>query len=298
MTKQEDAAFEMIWDGLVSEAQVRPSSFPKGFVLGGQPGAGKTNLVQKIRTELNRNLLVINGDEFRRYHPDFDEIQAKYGKDAPKHTAAFSGEMTERVISKALSEGYNISVEGTFRTTEVPLKTLDQMRSHGYETAVYIQTTPAEVSWQSTIERYEQMKALGEMPRYTDKAHHDLVVDMLPKNADTVYLSGKADHFRVYNRDGLVFDDRIHVDQLPGTAIDYELHRNTRQLNDIQTALNEKAHSLTVTQKLVIKAGEEVIKDLSPAEQIQAKINLYGSQLAQIKEREMGQTHDSPDMER
>lgn len=243
MTKQEDAAFEMIWDGLVSEAQVRPSSFPKGFVLGGQPGAGKTNLVQKIRTELNRNLLVINGDEFRRYHPDFDEIQAKYGKDAPKHTAAFSGEMTERVISKALSEGYNISVEGTFRTTEVPLKTLDQMRSHGYETAVYIQTTPAEVSWQSTIERYEQMKALGEMPRYTDKAHHDLVVDMLPKNADTVYLSGKADHFRVYNRDGLVFDDRIHVDQLPGTAIDYELHRNTRQLNDIQTDLRANSYN-------------------------------------------------------
>ena len=37
MTKQEDAAFEMIWDGLVSEAQVRPSSFPKGFVLGVSP---------------------------------------------------------------------------------------------------------------------------------------------------------------------------------------------------------------------------------------------------------------------
>lgn len=51
MTKQEDVAFEMIWDGLVSETQVRPSSLPKGFVLGGQPGAGKSNLVQKIRAE-------------------------------------------------------------------------------------------------------------------------------------------------------------------------------------------------------------------------------------------------------
>ena len=29
MTKQEDVAFEMIWDGLVSETQVRPSSLPK-----------------------------------------------------------------------------------------------------------------------------------------------------------------------------------------------------------------------------------------------------------------------------
>lgn len=298
MTAREAASFELIWDDLVSESQVRPSSLPKGFVLGGQPGAGKSNLVRKINAELGGNLLVVNGDEFRRYHPEFEEIQAKYGKDAPKYTASFSGEMTERVIAKALSEGYNISVEGTFRTTEVPMKTLDQMRSHGYTTAVYIQTTPAEVSWQSTIERYEEMKALGEMPRYTDKAHHDLVVDLLPKNADTVYLSGKADHFRVYNRDGLVFDDRIHVGQMPSTAIDYELHRNTRQLNDIQTDLRANAHLLSVTQKLVIKAGEEVIKELSPADQIQARINLYGSQLAQIKDKEISQPYDSPDIER
>nr|WP_244895173.1 zeta toxin family protein [Neisseria dumasiana] len=68
--------------------------------------------------------------------------------------------MTERVIAKALAEGYNVSVEGTFRTADVPMKTLDDMRRHGYETAVYIQTTPAEVSWQSTLERYEQMDSL------------------------------------------------------------------------------------------------------------------------------------------
>ncbi|EGZ50643.1 zeta toxin family protein [Neisseria wadsworthii] len=285
MTKQEDAAFEMIWDGLVSETQVRPSSLPKGFVLGGQPGAGKSNLVQTIRAELNRNLLVINGDEFRRYHPDFEEIQARYGKDAPKYTAVFSGMMTERVIAKALAERYNISVEGTFRTTEVPLGTLDQMRTHGYETSVYIQTTPAEVSWQSTIERYRQMEALGEMPRYTDKAHHDLVVELLPSNADSVFVSGKADHFRVYNRDGLVFDDRIHVGQMPGAAIDYELHCNERELGNIRADFQKNAHLLSPSKKQVIRAGEAVINGLSPAEQMQARINLYGRLLAQIKER-------------
>ena len=295
MTKQEDVAFEMIWDGLVSETQVRPSSLPKGFVLGGQPGAGKSNLVQKIRAELNRNLLVINGDEFRRYHPDFDDIQAQYGKDAPKYTAAFSGMMTERVIAKALAEGYNVSVEGTFRTADVPMKTLDDMRRHGYETAVYIQTTPAEVSWQSTLERYRQMESLGEMPRYTDKAHHDLVVELLPKNANAVFLSGKADHFRVYNRDGLVFDDRIHVGQMPGAAIDYELHRNERELGKIRADFQKNTHLLSPAQKQVIQAGEAVIKGLSPAEQMQARINLYGSLLAQIKERHLSLDGSEPE---
>lgn len=282
---QEQKAFESIWDGLISEKTVRISSYPKGFVLGGQPGAGKSGLVRAIRAELGRNLLVVNGDEFRRYHPDFEAIQEKYGKDAPKHTAAFSGAMTEKVIAKALSEGYNISVEGTFRTTEVPIKTLDQMRAHGYETAVYIQTAPAEVSWQSTIERYRQMEALGEIPRATPKEHHDLVVGLLSKNADTVFASGKADHFRVYSRDGLIFDDRIHIGQMPGAAIDYELHRNERKLGQIRAEFEENAHLLSPAQKQVIQEGEAVINGLSPAEQMQARINLYGSLLAQIKER-------------
>ncbi|KPN72643.1 zeta toxin family protein [Neisseria sp. 83E34] len=296
MPTREAAAFELIWDDLISESQVRPSSFPKGFVLGGQPGAGKSNLVRKINAELGGNLLVVNGDEFRRYHPDFEEIQEKYGKDAPKHTSVFSGTMTEKAIAKALAERYNISVEGTFRTTEVPLGTLDQMRTHGYETAVYIQTTPAEVSWQSTLDRYRQMEALGEMPRYTDKAHHDLVVELLPKNADAVFVSGKADHFRVYNRDGLVFDDRIHVGQMPGAAIDYELHRNERELGKIRADFQKNIHLLSPAQKQVIEAGEAVIKGLSPAEQMQARINLYGSLLAQIKERHP--SLDDPEPER
>ena len=40
-----------------------------------------------INAQLNGNVLVVNGDEFRRYHPNFDEIQAQYGKDSAKHTS-------------------------------------------------------------------------------------------------------------------------------------------------------------------------------------------------------------------
>lgn len=119
--EQEKEAFEMIWDGLMTQSTARPSLSPKGFVLGGQPGAGKSRLVTKLGLELHRDLLIINGDEFRRYHPDFDQIQLQYGKDAPKHTAAFSAKMTELVLDRTLREQYNVSIEGTFRTAEVPM---------------------------------------------------------------------------------------------------------------------------------------------------------------------------------
>lgn len=280
--RREALIFRHLWNDLISEQQVSPVKSPKGFVLGGQPGAGKSNLVGIIRQELNRNVLIINGDEFRRYHPNFDGIQEQYGIDSPKHTAAFSGHMTERVIEKALREGYNISVEGTFRTTETPMRTLEKMREHGYETAVYIQTAPLEVSWQSTLERYHAMELLGETPRATPKEHHDLVVKLLPQNADAVFLSGKADVFKVYSREGLIFDSRVQFQEMPSVAIDHELHRNTRRLRILETNLQEHAHLLSNTQKQVIAGAEELIAKLPPSFQIQAKINLYDNQLQQL----------------
>ncbi len=281
--RREALIFRHLWNDLISEQQVSPVKSPKGFVLGGQPGAGKSNLVGIIRQELNRNVLVINGDEFRRYHPNFDGIQEQYGIDSPKHTAAFSGHMTERVIEKALREGYNISVEGTFRTTETPMRTLEKLREHGYETAVYIQTAPLEVSWQSTLERYHAMELLGETPRATPKEHHDLVVKLLPQNADAVFLSGKADVFKVYSREGLIFDSRVQFQEMPSVAIDHELHRNTRRLRILETNLQEHAHLLSNTQKQVIAGAEELIAKLPPSFQIQAKINLYYKQLQQLE---------------
>jgi len=281
--RREALIFRHLWNDLISEQQVSPVKSPKGFVLGGQPGAGKSNLVGIIRQELNRNVLIINGDEFRRYHPNFEGIQEQYGIDSPKHTAAFSGHMTERVIEKALREGYNISVEGTFRTTETPMRTLEDMREHGYETAVYIQTAPSEVSWQSTLERYHAMELLGETPRATPKEHHDLVVKLLPQNADAVFLSGKADVFKVYSREGLIFDSRVQFQEMPSVAIDHELHRNTRRLRILETNLQEHAHLLSNTQKQVIAGAEELISKLPPSFQIQAKINLYDKQLQQLE---------------
>lgn len=279
--EQGKEAFEKIWDDLLDEHQIRPEAFPKGFVLGGQPGAGKSNLIKKINEEMCGNVLIVNGDEFRRYHPEFDGIQAQYGKDSAKHTAEFSGKMTGWVIEKALKEGYNLVVEGTFRTPDTPIKTLDDMRQKGYQTAAYIQTAPSEVSWQGTLERYQDMTAAGEVPRATPKEHHDLVVDKLPGNADKVLMSGKADYFAVYSREGLIFDSRIHQGQMPSMAINRELHRNTHRLEMLESRIQQVSYLMSDFQKQVLHGAEQLIAGLRPADQVQAKINLYGSQLQQ-----------------
>ena len=109
----------------VQSNDIKSTSTPKAFVLGGQPGAGKSTLISEIVEELNNNVVIINGDEYRKLHPHYKELQKEYGKDAPQHTAKFAGMMTEAVLNKAIENKYNIVIEGTFRTAETPIKTLE-----------------------------------------------------------------------------------------------------------------------------------------------------------------------------
>ncbi|MBO0929712.1 zeta toxin family protein [Fibrella aquatilis] len=69
---------------------------PIGILLGGQPASGKTNLIETIkRNTPDRQFVVINGDEFRTYHPNYTAIYSQYGTDAPHHTQPFSNAMVE-----------------------------------------------------------------------------------------------------------------------------------------------------------------------------------------------------------
>lgn len=139
-------------DPFISAAQ----ESPEGFVLGGQPGAGKTTLTNMLSARLNKNIISISGDDFRPYHPHFEEIQSLYKEESPKYTSKFSGRITEELIDKAVSEKYNIVVEGTFRTSATPISTLKKMKQAGYRTGIAIQICDKETSWKSCQERYEK----------------------------------------------------------------------------------------------------------------------------------------------
>lgn len=174
---------------------------PQGFVLGGQPGAGKSSLTEKIKNNLHNNILEINGDNFRKYHPDYENLQKEKGQDSSIYTQEFAAKMANTILSKAINEKYNIVIEGTFRTVETPIRTLKQLKDNGYETNVLVQTCKQEISWDSCLERYE--KAVKNNPneaRFTPKEHHDLVVTNLAKNVKEVAKSGLVDNMQVFAR--------------------------------------------------------------------------------------------------
>ena len=197
--------FDAVWKTVIARNKKKVSSgvlTPKGYVLGGQPGAGKSDLIEKAKNLCYDNIIIISGDDFRKFHPDYKQLQEQYGKDSPKYTASFAGKMTEAILNKAIKEHFNVVIEGTFRNPTTPIKTLSLMKENGYKTHIMIQTCSKELSWISCQERYEKM--LEVMPgeaRWTDKAHHDTVCEKLAENIKTVIESGKADSTEIFFRD-------------------------------------------------------------------------------------------------
>ena len=66
------------------------SSQPKAILLGGQSGAGKTTIHRVKQREFQGNLIIIDGDSYRSFHPNYLGLQEKYGKDSVDYTKVFA----------------------------------------------------------------------------------------------------------------------------------------------------------------------------------------------------------------
>lgn len=198
---------------------------PAGAVLGGQPGAGKSGLTGWFLKRYP-DAISVNADEYRCWHPDYQRFQKDLGKESAKATAGFSGKIASELLRMAAEERLNTAIEGTFRTSEVPLGTLRLYKSRGYTTYVLIKTCPASISWQHCTERYDDaLRENGGKERFTDRKIHDYVVSVLGTNADAVFKSGLADHFYVFDRNNAIIysSDSDRICSLPSEAIDKEL---------------------------------------------------------------------------
>ena len=89
---------------------------PQAILLAGQPGAGKTELSSMMSLRLGGNAALINGDDYRRYHPNYRELFSQYGSDAVGLISPFSNAVVERMIDEFSNRRFHLVIEGTGRT--------------------------------------------------------------------------------------------------------------------------------------------------------------------------------------
>ncbi len=179
---------------------VMPSNSPQAFLLGGQSGAGKTTLHGMIQERFGYNVIVVNGDGFRSYHPRYRQLDKEYGPESVNYTAKWAGSMTEAVVEALSLVGYNLAVEGTLRTAEVPTKTATLLKERGYRVFLAVMAVKPEISLISCQIRYEQMRIAGTVPRATDPEHHNLIIRQIVSNMRVLEQSDLFEGIYLVNR--------------------------------------------------------------------------------------------------
>lgn len=173
---------------------------PVAFLLGGQSGAGKTTLHKILHDSLPGSPISIIGDDYRKFHPRFFELQRLYGDKAVDYTAPWAGRMTEALIDALSHIGYNLIIEGTLRTADVPMKTAALLRERGYAVSLALMAVKPEISLVSCQLRYEKMRIAGTTPRATDPAHHNKIIQQIVDNLAILEASGLFDSTYLYTR--------------------------------------------------------------------------------------------------
>lgn len=231
-----ETAFKDIIDVTLNSDDFYPVKEPKAYILGGQPGAGKSRLNNYLQKINNGNLVIINGDEYRKNHPNFDKIIEKYGIDFPKYTSSFSSQVTEKLIEVLSDKKYNLCIEGTLRTTTVPISTCNLLKSKGYNVELDIMATKEKISYLSTQLRYYNFLSKGIIARATPKEHHDMVVKSICTNLNEIYDKKVFDDIKIFNRElEIIFDNNNK--SLPGDFLS-EFYKSTYSKNEIESLKN------------------------------------------------------------
>jgi len=272
---------------------------PVAFLLGGQPGAGKSTLHALAKDKLNKDVITIDNDTFKIQHPKFAALVKEYGKNYVEHVTPFSNRMTEALIDYFSKEGFNLTIEGTLRTAETPMKTASALKEKGYEVNLYVMAVSKDLSYLGTLERYESMYATKpQTARSTDKAIHDTVVSNLPNNLDILFKGNHFADISLFTREGTKVYSSVEIPSIsPKEVISNVLNEKSPRdvlLNKIECIINQAKQNnhqlpeLSNWQKELKQQGKQGIFSLKGVKEIDT--NIKGQQQDQAKDKKRDQS--------
>lgn len=111
---------ESIFAEVIEPAYFLTSSMvanPKAIIVVGQPGAGKTRVLEISKSEFSDNNIVIaNTEDLRSYHPKYKDIVSMDDRRAAERTHQDASEWRQKLLDRSIETKRNIILEGVFKT--------------------------------------------------------------------------------------------------------------------------------------------------------------------------------------
>ncbi len=176
-----------------------PVDNPKAIIDIAPPASGKTGLNGYGEEQfVDNNVVVINSDVLKPFHPQIDEIARLYPQYYTKVTDQESNTWTSHLFDTALREGYNVIFEGTGRNSRILGTIAEKMK--GYEVIVRGMAVSDLNCLISIIERYYGQVQTKGWGRLVTLDHFYETYEAMPKTIDEIEKSGLASSVEIFKR--------------------------------------------------------------------------------------------------
>ncbi len=210
--EQHEAIFKRLERKMLAES--KESTFPRIVITGGQPGAGKSKLIEIAKEHIfpDREPAIINGDDYRSFHPRADEILKADDKRFAERTDPDVRIWTKRLFNSAITNRRDIIFEGTMRNKEPIMETIQRLHEEGYSTDIFVMAVREEVSRVGILARYEWQKEDSRYGRWTPPESHDEAYKNMPDTVRAIESESPIDSMSVYNRAGDLLYENVRQD--------------------------------------------------------------------------------------
>ena len=184
-----------------------PVASPIAITLGGQPGSGKSTLYPIAQKRFSNNIVEIDCDNFRVYHPYAKQIHYIFGEEDSLKTNPFVFNLVDKLIEELSEKKYNLIIESSLNSPNSALDNGKNLNPKGYKVELQVMATPKQISWQGTIDRYNEQIKNGKIPRAIKREYHDMVIQNICESLQTVKNSGLMSNILIYNRNKICIYD-------------------------------------------------------------------------------------------
>lgn len=256
---------------------------PHLVILGGQPGSGKSSAIELIEGIYKDNIVSINGDDFKPMYPNYDNKMQKSPNETSIEVQPYSNYVVNALKNEYSDKKYNLVIEGTMRTSDVPLSTVKEIKSKGYKAEAYVVAANYYASRSGCLLRMEIDQFNTGIGRPVPVDSHDAAYKNIPETIQALTDSGMLNNLKILTRSGQVIGELSKGDDIVSI---YTSHRNKMddlEFKQINGDLNK------VFEMMKQRNASEV--DISKVRDLQGELKLdYQKELLKTDPRDLKTT--------
>lgn len=124
---------------------------PTAYIVAGQPGSGKTRMSSVIIEEYNADIIQSMGDNFRGFHPHYQELLRKYGQYCALFSLPQAKFLSDLTLHRAAEGRYNLIQEGALENVQQTMRTIEYLKSRGYSVIIVLRACPRKKAGRPSI---------------------------------------------------------------------------------------------------------------------------------------------------